>query len=106
MKDNRLITAEVLKANGFQDITSENDLMMNSEIYHIKDYSVWRYSTVNEDGDNCLNLVFHKGRTNNEAEWNLHIDNSDCDSIGDADISYVWQANKFLEIFKSNFKIK
>ena len=44
--------------------------------------------------------------TNNGTNWNMHLDNEDCETIGSADIDYVWQFNKMMEIFDSKFRLK
>ena len=44
--------------------------------------------------------------TNNGANWYMHIDNCDCETIGSADIDYIEQFNKMMEIFESNYELK
>jgi len=105
MKDERLITEDLLKSIGFEDVTFEWEREYWNKILGIDNYCTLRYCTYNEDGSNCVKLDFQNGIVNNDANWGLHIDNNACESIGSADISYVWQFNMMMEILGSKFRI-
>lgn len=105
MKDERLITEEILKSIGFEDVTFEWEKEYWNKALGIDNYCTLRYWTYNEDGSNYVKLDFQKGIVNCDANWGLHIDNNACESIGSADISYVWQFNMMMEILGSKFRI-
>lgn len=105
MKDERLITEELLKSIGFEDATldKEKEFWNNQGI---KDFSTWYKDTSDIDGDNYIIIDINKGVVNKvDAIWGVHIDNKICETIGSADISYVWQFNMMMEILGSKFRI-
>jgi hypothetical protein len=104
--DNIEISIDILKNNGFINRTEDFCKPIMEREYYVKDWSFWEKWTNEEDGiDNCIKITFSKGITNNGALWHIHIDNGDCDTIGIADISYIWQFNMLMEIFMSSFKM-
>ena len=105
MKDERLITEELLKSIGFEDTTFEWEKDYWNKALGIDNYCTLTYLTDNEDGSNFIKLDFKKGIVNWNANWGLHIDNNAYESIGSADISYVWQFNMLMEIFGSKFRL-
>ena len=105
MKDERLITEELLKSIGFKDDTDDWEKDHWNNVLGIDNYCTLTYWTNKEDGKNYIKLDFQKGIVNCDANWGLHIDNNTCESIGSADISYVWQFNMMMEILGSNFRI-
>lgn len=100
------ITVDILKAAGFEDITTPEMKYAHKKMFYIDDYSSWRYVTDKEDDyNNYLMIDVQKGPTNNGAVWNVHLDNNLAESVGQADIDYVWQFNMLMEIFGSKFRI-
>lgn len=96
------ITVAILLVNGF---TQCNDMpWAKCEDNPYPTY--FRKYTTDEDGDkNFIKLDITEGMTNNGAQWNLHIDNDVCETIGSADIDNVWQFNTLMEIFGSRFRL-
>ena len=70
--------------------------------YGIKDYKIFRKWT---DDKHPIKLDINNGWNNRGTKWSLHIDNDACETIGYADIDYVWQFNSLMEIFDSEFKL-
>lgn len=97
---NTPITHDLLQSAGFIDRTSSLDKTIAEQYYHITDYHTWELWTA----DN-YKLNIYNGLTNNSAEWNLHIDNDHCCSIGSADIDNVWQFNTMMEILGITFRL-
>ena len=102
-EDDISITPEILKSNGFEDITSVHEREYYNSTYGITDYCSFRKWT--DEGHSSIKLDISHRVTNNNAEWNLHIDNCDCDTIGSMDIDYVWQFNALMTILGSNFRL-
>lgn len=98
MEEQILITEEMLLNAGFEYLGKQTHL----ELYGIKDYKVFRKWT---DDRSPIKLDIDNGWNNSGKHWHLHIDNSDCNTIGCADIDYVWQFNKLMEVFGSEFKL-
>ncbi len=103
---NKKITIDLLSAAGFKDTTTLEMKATIKQIFYIDDYSSWQYITNKEDEKNKYIVIdIKKGPTNNEAIWNVHIDNNLFESIGQADIDYVWQFNMLMKIFGSKFRL-
>lgn len=100
-----LITVDILEKAGFSRTDTSWEKEHFEKEYYVKDYSSWMYWTTSYDGKNAIKLDLQKGITNNGAEWNVHIDNNVCNSIGSADISTVEQFNLLMEVFKSKFRL-
>ena len=105
MKDERLITEELLSLIGFEDTAYDYEREYWNRLLGIDNYCSLKYSTNKEDENSFIVLDFRKGITNCDANWNLHIDNNVYETIGSADISYVWQFNMLMEIFGSKFRL-
>lgn len=96
---NTNITHDLLEESGFIDRSTPLDKAMADQ-YNINDYHNWELWTP----DN-YKLNMSNGFTNNGAEWNLHIDNDHCCTIGSADIDNVWQFNTMMEVLGIKFRI-
>ena len=98
------ITKDILLNNGFKEVYEE-ELWKNAlkDFYGIDDFFVAKLWTEDESP---IKIDMRYKITNNEAEWNMHLDNEDCETIGSADIDYIWQFNKMMEIFNSKFRLK
>ena len=99
-----LITEEFLINAGFEYIKNESEMLKPVYLndYGIKDYKVFRKWT---DDEYPIKLDIDNGWNNRGTKWSLHIDNEACETIGYADIDYVWQFNSLMEIFNSKFKL-
>lgn len=106
MKNNTVITEELLIEAGFENITKDWEVEYyaeNLDIPHYKCYRKWTNSV--DDKNKCVKLDISNGLTNNDSLWHLHIDNNVCESIGTADIDKIWQFNMLMEVFGSNFRL-
>lgn len=90
--DDIMITDDILLKNGF-----EHNIYV-SNLYTHKSYTLYI------DNDSIKIDMIYKW-TNNNANWYMHIDNDRCETIGSADIDYIWQFNLMMQIFNSNFKL-
>lgn len=98
------ITKEILLNNGFKRVYKE-ELWKNAykNFYGVDDFFMAELWTEDEFP---IKIDMRNKITNNGTEWNMHLDNEDCETIGSADIDYIWQFNKMMEIFNSKFKLK
>ena len=102
----RYITDDILKEAGFEYLENESNL--GKEVNKLSpevcppDYKVFRKWTNDESP---LKLDIDNGYNNRGTKWHLHIDNSDCSSIGSADIDNVWEFNTLMQVFNSKFKL-
>ena len=87
------ITDDILLKNGF-----ESNVFVPSDDY--RSYTLW----TNDEQSIKIDMMWKC--TNNGANWYMHIDNCDCETIGSADIDYIEQFNKMMEIFESNYELK
>ena len=92
---NILITSDILLKNGF-----ETNIFVSSDEFTYKSYTLW----TKDKEPLKIDMVYK--HTNNGANWYMHIDNCDCETIGSADIDYIEQFNKMMEIFESNYELK
>lgn len=100
------ITEELLLQHGFKYVSTEDEVKMFNKAFCIDNYAEYVYDTFEQDGfDNNIIITVQRGVTNNNAEYNVHIDNNTCCTIGSADISYVEQFNALMKIFGSNFRL-
>lgn len=93
------ITTDILEKAVFEDITTGFErkyYMEKFSIYYIA-YRMWT-------PDGKLKLDIDNGPTN-DYEWNLHIDNDACESLGNVSISTVEQFNLMMKVFENKFKI-
>jgi len=104
MNEEKIITEELLLKFGFELNETETKLCKGYylEKCGIKDYKTFRKWT---NDKYPIKLDIDNGWTNSGRRWSLHIDNSDCETIGYADVDYVWQFNKLMEVFNSNFRL-
>lgn len=103
----RKITVEILKDNGFEEITMPDMILYYKNEYNINDYHEYRLWTNKKDKEeNCLKLDIDNGPNNRGTNWHLHIDNNVCCTIGSADINNVWEFNTLMQVFGSKFKLK
>ena len=72
------------------------DILEKFSIYYIA-YRMWT-------PDGKLSLDIDNGPTD-DYEWNLHIDNDACESLGNVSISTVEQFNIMMKVFENKFKI-
>jgi len=98
------ITDDILLKNGFErnDLKIE-EIQVHNEIWGIDDY---RSYTLWTNEEYSLKIDMKWQCTNNGANWYMHIDNDNCETIGSVDIDYVDQFNKMMEIFESTFRLK
>lgn len=98
------ITKEILLNNGFKEVYKE-ELWKNAykNFYGVDDFFMAELWTEDESP---IKIDMRNKITNNGTEWNMHLDNEDCETIGSADIDYIWQFNKMMEIFNSKFRLK
>lgn len=106
MDKNRHITPEILIDAGFEFLENESNLgreayKTNCELC-CEDYSVYRKLT---DDNIPIKLDIDNGQNNRGTKWHLHIDNSDCETIGCADIDTIWEFNTLMQVFKSKFRL-
>ena len=103
LKEN-VITEEILLNAGFERLVHETDILAEyqNEAYGIDNYKVFGIQT---NDYHPIKLVIDNGWNNRGTIWHLHIDNNECETIGSADISYVWQFNKLMEVFDSKFRL-
>ena len=93
------ITSDILEKAGFEDITTDFERKYYMEKFNIY-YIAYRMWTT----DGKLKLDIDNGPTN-DYEWNLHIDNDACESLGNVSISTVEQFNLMMKVFENKFKI-
>ena len=107
MDKNRYITDNILKEAGFEFLENESNLGREAHKQNFElcseDYSVYRKWT--DDKPFPIKLDIDNGPNNRGTKWHLHIDNSDCETIGCADISTVWEFNTLMQVFKSKFRL-
>ena len=98
------ITKEILLNNGFKEVYKE-ELWKNTykDFYGVDDFFMAELWTEDESP---IKIDMRNKITNNGTEWYMHLDNEDCETIGSADIDYIWQFNKMMEIFNSKFRLK
>ena len=103
----RYITDDILKEAGFEYLENESNLGREAHNQNFElcseDYSVYRKWT--EDKPFPIKLDIDNGQNNRGTKWHLHIDNSDCETIGCADINTVWEFNTLMQVFKSKFRL-
>lgn len=103
MKDIK-ITKELLLNNGFKEIFKEESYQKAyKEFWGIDDFFICQIWTEDESP---IKIDMTYKITNNGTDWNMHLDNEDCETIGSADIDYVDQFNMMMQIFDSKFKLK
>ena len=104
MDNNIVITKEMLLNIGF-DIPFNSSMIdkIYKEAYELDEFFMCTYYTDDEETPLKIDMLYQC--TNNGAEWHMLIDNIRCESIGSADITYVEQFNKMMEIFNSNFRL-
>ena len=99
--DKRDIDVSDLIIAGFKDITKS----YKKEFWErngVKNYSEWQLWTP----DRKALIVMSYGITNNNALWELHVDNEACDSSGSAGISTVYQFNLIMEALNLEYRLK
>lgn len=104
---NKILSVEVLKQNGFEDITYDYEKQFHKEYDGLDDYVTLRRWTddVDKNPGKVLKLDIDNGLTNSGRAWHVHVDNCDCCTVGAADIDTAEQFNKLMEVFESNFRI-
>ena len=102
--ENLEITNEVLLKNDFIQVDETPQIQETyKDIWELNEF--FEFDLVTSD-EHPLKINMMSECTNNGARWHLHIDNDRCESIGSADIDYIWQFNKIMEVFNSNFRLK
>lgn len=102
-----IITEQILKDNGFEEVTMSEMKQYHLDTYGQTNYSEWRlWTTDNINDEHCLKLDIDNGFNNRGTNWHLHIDNNVCSTIGSADINTVWEFNTLMEVFGSKFRIR
>ena len=91
------ITDDILLKNGFKRSDKDEYKKVWGDY---KSYELW----VDDKEPIKIDMLWRD--TNNGANWYMHIDNYRCETIGSADIDYVDQFNKMMEIFESKFRLK
>lgn len=109
MDKHRIITKEILYEAGFELQELETNLYKqflkdNPEYGEVdpEDYVCLRKWT---NDDRPLKLDIENRTTNRGTQWYLHIDNSDCNTIGSADIDTVWEFNTLMQVFGNKFRL-
>lgn len=98
------ITQDILLNNGFKEVFKEEKYQKAyKELYDIDKFFICELWT---DDESPIKIDMTFKVTNNGADWNMHLDNEDCETIGSADITYVDQFNKMMEIFDSSYRLK
>lgn len=92
-----LITDDILLKNGFERSDKDEYKKVWGDY---KSYELWT-----EDKDPIKIDMSYKA-TNNNTDWNMHLDNERCETIGSADINYIEQFNLMMKIFESNYELK
>lgn len=99
------ITQELLIDNGFVEVTDEiiEKVALDNGV---PEYKIFSFDTRKYDGDkNYLSIQISNGLTNCNRQWYVHIDNSDMETIGSADIDTVEQFNLLMQIFDTKFRL-
>lgn len=101
--ENILITEDILLKNGFERLNLKDDeVKVHNNIWGIEDYRAYVLWTNDEQS---IKIDMRWKCTNNGANWYMHIDNCDCETIGSADIDYIEQFNLMMKVFNSNFNL-
>ena len=69
-----------------------DDILMNYDDVHFYTSPCRRYVLTFDKNSNI--------RDENDNGWNLHIDNSDMDTIGNVSVNYVEEVVQLIDIFK------
>lgn len=92
------ITVEMLEARGFKRDTKQEKF--------IHDAGVREYSCFEKNIGNKYFLQMQLGVSNMVGrDWSIHIDDSNHNSIGGADIDTVEQFNLCMKLFEINFRL-
>ncbi len=93
------IDIDILEKAGFENIATDFEIeyyMDKFSIYYVA-YRLWT-------PDGKLKLDIDNSPTN-DYEWNLHIDNDVCESLGNVSISTTEQFNLMMQVFGNKFRI-
>ena len=94
------ITEKLLQDAGFKRVDTVKERNYMNEKLNVDDYSVWQL-WIND----TYKIDITKRLTNNNAQWNIHVDNADCSTIGTVDIDTVKQFNDFMQILSIDYKL-
>lgn len=98
------ITQDILLNNGFKEVFEKEKYQKTfKEIYDIDKFFIGELWTIDKSPIK-IDMIYKV--TNNGADWNMHLDNEVCETIGSAHITYVDQFNKMMEIFDSLYRLK
>jgi len=100
MEKFNLITVELLKANGFEDITDSDEARFWKKDMGVSDFSEWELCK------NGYYLSMRHNICNSDNEWTLQVDNTTRDSVGCFDITYTWQFDMLMEVLLLKFRLK
>ena len=105
MKKNIFITEDILLKSGFEYQEHESNLLKD---YQKQNYGIENYKTFRKWTNDKfpIKLDIDNGWNNRGTNWSLHIDNDVCETIGYADIDYVWQFNDLMKIFDSFYELE
>lgn len=89
-KDETLITHDILVRNGFE------------KLYDVAPcYRKWT-----SDGRLKVDIDLIAQFNNSREAANVHIDNSDCDTVGHAELSTIEQYNSLMDVFRCTDYLK
>ena len=92
------ITVEMLEANGFERNATQERFINEAGIHE--------YSCFEKNIGNKYFLQMQMGVSNMVGrDWSIHIDDSNHNSIGGADIETVEHFNLCMKLFEINFKL-
>lgn len=94
-----IITKEMLEERGFEDVSDEYERSFWASILAP---DVYVCMMIHYDG---LSISLNNRSTNSDECWNVHIDNSDSDSIASIELSTTEQFNMLMKIIKSDFRL-
>lgn len=92
------ITVETLETNGFVRNTIQERLINEAGIYE--------YSCFDKNVNNKYFIQMQLGVSNMVGrDWSIHIDDSNHNSIGGADIETIEQFNLCMKLFEIDFRL-
>ena len=96
--ENRKITVEILKKNGFTNITDEDEADFWKE-NGCKHFSEWEKAT----SKHYISMRY--GICNSNCDWTLQVDNINRDSVAMFEIDYTWQFDMLMMVLMEDFSL-
>ena len=118
------ITEEILLNNDFIDTTKmrqeiTEEILLNNEFVETTDnvikeeystyFEIFNYKSFDRfiDDTTPMYITISKGESNiNEENFTVRIDNNRHETIGYADLRYIDQFNKLMEVYDNKFTLK